>query len=396
MNEQEFRQIVHDDLVPMLQGTLSDQRIWSTRQEHLASYESPTRLVVKPARTANYRVAIDRSQKFTPSERRLAGQFIDELAAVVRLGAGTYQSDLLKAIPRRVVAEQVGGGELLRSVLERLEEWSSQTYEGQRIVAAIGITTTDATSNVTLAGLWEQPFGPVLTNGFDTLVVVGRNGDIDSFVQLSTENVSSTAPYRLREIACWAAEHRISVVLNRHGEILVFEDRSLRFARRSGVWLHYIHEANIMRLSPPQSSALREALYESCLDVSFSRTGGCIGVLAYAHRDGLATLISPADSLARRNSYKTKLVARAIHGARFQDLDRRARLELLSMDGATILDHLGNFLSVGAIIQVPAGSVGGGGRTAAARKLSTVGLGLKISADGTITGFRDGTKVLQA
>ena len=57
------------------------------------------------------------------------------------------------------------------------------------------------------------------------------------------------------------------------------------------------------------------------------------------------------------------------------------------MDGAVILRHTGEVLAAGSIVKVPSGSAGGG-RRAAAFQLSRLGLGIKISADGPITGFR--------
>jgi hypothetical protein len=57
------------------------------------------------------------------------------------------------------------------------------------------------------------------------------------------------------------------------------------------------------------------------------------------------------------------------------------------MDGATVLTRTGRVLTAGAIVKVPGGSTGGG-RTAAAKQLSKLGLAIKISADGPITGFK--------
>lgn len=59
------------------------------------------------------------------------------------------------------------------------------------------------------------------------------------------------------------------------------------------------------------------------------------------------------------------------------------------MDGATILDKNGDVISFGAIIQNDSGSYGGG-RGAAARKLSNYGLAIKISTDGYIEVYING------
>ena len=152
-----------------------------------------------------------------------------------------------------------------------------------RTLAHLGVSTPDGD----LAG----------TNGFDTLLVAGSDLEIASLRQLTTGEVSRTAPYRIREIACWASEQRIATVLNQRGEILVFQGQSLRFARRGGSWHHYVHETNVRRMSPPVHRELREAIYESCLDVSFARTGGCIGVVNEPNRAQVGTLVSSDDLL---------------------------------------------------------------------------------------------------
>jgi hypothetical protein len=375
VDQDDFRQVVGDNLVPMLQATMLSAAP-STNQESLASYVDPTRLAVKPKRDAGYPLVLTRSQSFTSRERTLAGQFIDELAGVVALDAGEYQPDLIRAIPRRVVATHLDGGPALLSTLERLETWSSQTYEGQRIVSSVGLDVEPAATGIALDDLWDEPFGPVITNGFDTLLVAGSDSEIKSLLQLATGEESKTAPYRMSEIACWTSGSRIAAVLNQRGDILVFQGQSLRFARRGGSWHHYVHETNIRRMSPPIHRNLREAIYESCLDVSFARSGGCIGVVNESHRNEVGDLVSAGDLLSGQGNYKTRLLSRIIDGRPFQRLDRRARAELLSLDGAMVLDRHGAILAAGAIIDVPAGSVGGGGRTAAAQRLSTIGLGV--------------------
>jgi hypothetical protein len=59
---------------------------------------------------------------------------------------------------------------------------------------------------------------------------------------------------------------------------------------------------------------------------------------------------------------------------------------MMSLDGATVLDYRGSVLAAGAIVRVTGGSEGGG-RRAAAKALSRLGLAVKISTDGGITAF---------
>lgn len=316
----------------------------------------------------------------------------------VEVDAGVRQRHGLREAEADGAAEGHDPFHPVRQPGRELEQlvWSSETYEGQRIVASVGLDVVPPGTGVGLSELWDEPFAPVLTNGFDTLLVVGSDSEIQSLCKLETRNESRTAPYRMCEIACWASGSKIAVVLNQRGEILVFQGESLRFARRGGSWHHYVHETNIRRLAPPADRELREAIYESCFDVSFARTGGCIGVVNQSDSLRVHDLVSEDDLLSRRSLYKTRLLARVIGGSAFQTLDRRTRAELLSLDGAMIVGRNGTILAAGAIIDVPPGSVGGGGRTAAAVQLSTIGLGVKVSQDGTITGFRDGARILRS
>src|SRR5207244_1713656 len=107
---------------------------------------------------------------------------------------------------------------------------------------------------------------------------------------------------------------------------------------------------NIKRMSPPIDMALRQAIYESCLDVSFARSGGCVGVASAQNREGVGQLVSGGDLLSRLSTYKSRFLSHVIDGRPFQTLDRQARSELLALDGAVVLDHHGEILAAGAII----------------------------------------------
>jgi hypothetical protein len=76
-----------------------------------------------------------------------------------------------------------------------------------------------------------------------------------------------------------------------------------------------------------------------------------------------------------------------------EDLDEQTLVRLATLDGATVLDREGRLLAYGAIV-TSADSQHEGARTAAARTLSeTAQVVLKVSVDGDITIFRDGTAV---
>ncbi len=240
---------------------------------------------------------------------------------------------------------------------------------------------------IKLEELWRDDFSRVLSNGFDSMYVCGSDGRVFTLACLPSPPSVEFSPHRLGSIAAWCEKkQRIAIVLNRSGEVLVFKDKKLQFARRRGAWRYFAHDSVVRRLGVG-NKALRRAVYESSLDVSFARTGGCVAVLTAKGAPRVGTVLADRDLIARGEHARTKLLAYAVKKP-FHQLDRRLRQELLSMDGATLLTHTGKVLTAGSIVKVQGGSTGGG-RTAATLKLSTLGLAIKISADGPITGFRN-------
>lgn len=236
----------------------------------------------------------------------------------------------------------------------------------------------------------------MISNGFDTLLVVTAEGRVAGAGQLTVNQLGlAYVPYRLSAIANWSEGGRVALVLNRLGEQMIFRNKKLVFAKRRGEWQFYAHEMYIRQLQPPQNRALREAIYQSCLDISFARTGGCIIVIRSGSIDDVGEIVSEQDLLEGQSPSAKSKTIRAMVREKFQNLDRRLRQELLALDGAMVLDHTGKIVAAGAIISVPAGSEGGG-RTAAAKKGSTLGLGVKISEDGGISAFRDANHVFKA
>jgi len=183
-------------------------------------------------------------------------------------------------------------------------------------------------------------------------------------------------------------KRRVALSLNRGGEILLFRDGRLHFALRSGRWSFLPHEPILAQMRTPHDNDVRRAVYETCLDASFARTGACIGIVSSSRAAQLSkVVVKKGDYVKKEKSIKSRTIARIIEDKKFHELDRRIRQELVSIDGATVLSHKAEVLAVGAILRITKGSEGGG-RLAAAQALGELGLGIKISQDGGIKGYR--------
>ena len=97
--------------------------------------------------------------------------------------------------------------------------------------------------------------------------------------------------------------------------------------------------------------------------------------------------ISFDENIAKEKCIKTANLIKVINGRKFHELSRKLRQEMLSIDGATVINNEGEIIAVGAIILIESGGFSGG-RLAASKTLSKYGVSLKISADGQIQGYK--------
>ena len=128
--------------------------------------------------------------------------------------------------------------------------------------------------------------------------------------------------------------------------------------------------------------------------VSAQPGGGILAIVA--EPASLEGVVSPKDRYDLRNQIDPDAMrpeTRLHHLIDAEDLDERTLARLATLDGATVLDREGRLLAYGAIV-TSSDSQHEGARTAAARTLSETALVvLKVSVDGDITIFRDGTAV---
>jgi hypothetical protein len=409
MDEDLLREISNDYLVPFFSGAkLEDQAQDSSPQQELVSFRDPVSIAFKAARQDDYRLILKRSQPFAKASRTIVPEiavvraFINVVAPMADALASPLKHDLLSTFSRRVVAKAMSTRDeretTLLAGIDQLARWSSRQYEGSAISAAIGFRHQPQGDDApTLHGMSQHDFSAVVSNGHDTLLEFDFAGRLISHIALSLEGAPAAyCPFRQTPIADWTTEdprrRRVALCLNRGGEILVFRDGQMLFVRRSGRWSFLTHEPVLTQMGTPYNPQIRKAIYETCLDASFARTGACIGVVSSSKKAKWSgVVVNRDDHVQREESVKAKAIARMIENQQFHKLDRRLRQELVAVDGATVLSHDGDILAVGAILKIPGGSTSGG-RLAAAKALSALGLGVKVSQDGGIVGYRPGRR----
>lgn len=309
----------------------------------------------------------------------------------------------------------------LHTVICRMLEWSSRTYEGKNVpfgfVIDFNRTAVDGAADY--LHFLENDSSAVFTDGIFSGILLDRSGKILSFLTRSSTTLSCKphqevfVPYQFADIAQHCVGGAIGVIVLTNGEILLIKNQAVCFAKRGRKWVCFDWSrvySNLrpyfQKLSRTDEEAIKkkiQSIYCTILDVSFSHTGGC---LAIVHPDMVET-IEKENVLADRfdlyisgnspqgmrseNREKIAILSYLLRdpqqlGQSFFEIEKPLRREILGLDGATVVSLTGEFYCAGSIVSVPPGS-SGGGRTAAAKQLAKFGVGIKISEDGYIEAY---------
>ena len=427
MDKQEFLDFVEKNILSLFTGSEIIGEEESSPRDACVALGSNGTILLKFNKPDNYRLVVKRIQPFKPFEISIIRSMIEEMSKIyTNKLARDYRKQIEHIILERPICRSITTNfDALQNILSALEHWGMRTYEGNHTSFGFILTSKKAketNQNLAITNFLNKDFSALLSDGIDTFMQISADGYLVGY-----ENAPKAAkedvyvPYEYLKMASLCTGAKIGVCLLSTGDILLFKNKMLVFAKRGGSWTCFTHQVIIDKLADKNNDSedVRKAVYLSALDTSFNRCGGCIVHVSAGEAYNVLKHINAADVLtedaynhitnqARSKSFfadlkeeeqvtfsefikddkcsKTANLIKIIGGRKFQELNRKLRLELLGIDGATIVDHDGTILAVGAIIKIEAGSTGGG-RLAAAKMLSNYGVALKISNDGSIQGF---------
>lgn len=354
-------------------------------------------------------------------EHHICGLIASRISEVLKQGPPVSSEASLRAIrdafDEYVVAQHVEvhhGLENLpvSSVFDSFHTLSEQSYENKALTFGCILDPNEDVDEPE-SRFPDAFLGPdkkkykALSDGFRTAYHVSANGSIVDFVDLERVVAKPLTekhyyPDWAKPIARVSRAKKCGIVLSRQGDILVFDGGSLRFTYRYGRWQYWNH-AHLVRLLRSRARAQKVrpevlgrvvgAIYRAALDVSFRRSGGLFVILH--NRKNLRSVARTGDAIGDQKREKEDLAFDAVIQERtIQSLPRSVVVELASLDGAIVLDNSGRIMAYGAVLQPKkAGRRRGteGSRTKAAIGASKYGIAVKISSDGEIKVYHDGT-----
>lgn len=396
----DFIAFVKSYILPMFPGSyLAKSVLSSPNQEIAALDEEHQSILVKPTKDYHLRLMIARHHPFTPEDKAIVKNIVREVYNTQNTVAPEYRKALRGAALEIALCRYLSPPyySTVAQIINGLTAWSIRTYEGRSAAFGIRVNLHDddrRDGGEAIGQIIGEDYFAVLSDGRDTLIETNSHGQVLGHYSTHGKRINHSvlAPLQFAKMAIEAGDSQAVIVLTRHSELLIFINKELKFAKRRGVWLHFNH-APIIRLigagSKYMGESLRAAVYETLLDISFAKTGGTICI---CRKTSIRRLLKDREISAEdlfghdEQSAKSRFLQHIIKDRKFQDIPRGLRQELLSVDGATIIDTDGEFICVGSIVKVRSGSPSGG-RLAATQSLSKYGPSFKVSSDGMISAY---------
>ncbi|HSV69888.1 MAG TPA: DNA integrity scanning protein DisA nucleotide-binding domain protein [Methylibium sp.] len=300
------------------------------------------------------------------------------------------------------------------AVLSALHTLSEQSYENKALT--FGCVLDPKSKKRAHSSLFPGDFlrskkYKALSDGFHTAYWVSTHGAVVDFVDLDRAGEATLSekhhfPDWAEPIAKVSRKGRCGIALSRQGDILVFDEGTLRLTYRYGQWQYWNH-VHLVKLLRDRAKAQRVpkqvlgrvvgAIYRVALDVSFRRSGGLFVILH--NKNSLHDIVRPGDAIGDKDRQSTDASFDAVVAQRtIQSLPRSVAVELASLDGAVVLRNSGQVVAYGAVLQPKrSGKLHGseGSRTKAAIGASNYGLAVKVSSDGDISVYHNGNEFIR-
>ena len=298
----------------------------------------------------------------------------------------------------------------LREVFVALHKLAEHTYENKALTfgcildhAAVGGAPV-----VFPSGFLTTKKYRALSDGYRTAYHLSGAGQLVDFVDLDRFDQRRLTtkhffPSWAEPMARASRDRKCGIALSRHGDLLVFDEGSLRFTYRYGRWQYWNHSylitllrdrARAQHVEPSELGRLIGEIYRSALDVSFRRSGGLFVVLRNAAN--IRKIVRPGDEMGAPGRSPADIAFdRAVGGGK--GVPRAVVVELASLDGAVVLNNSKAILAFGAVLTPKKiGRLRGseGSRTKAAIGASFYGLAVKVSSDGDITVYHKGREFI--
>ena len=194
------------------------------QRKHAVFSEGQTQIRVKEIDGESF--FITRAQPFTNQELKIIHDIIQISDEYFGLNTDTQiylnSNSLSRMVAKSLVTENSDSKfeTFLSLIVNTLETWSAQTYEGIRISTSFGVESSSIESENNYDSFVKEDFARVLSNGYDTIVEFSKHGAFLGHIGLNDTSDSDSAPYRYSSFAAYTyGNDKYAFILNRNGKI---------------------------------------------------------------------------------------------------------------------------------------------------------------------------------
>ena len=136
----------------------------------------------------------------------------------------------------------------LHTIISRMIEWSSRTYEGKNVPFGIVVdfAKTVTTGTADYLHFLENDSSAVFTDGIFSGIMLDKNGKIICFLTRNSTPPNRKSeqeifvPYQFIDIAKHCVDEKIGIIVLTNGEILLIKNQAVCFAKRGRKWVYFL------------------------------------------------------------------------------------------------------------------------------------------------------------
>ena len=256
------------------------------------------------------KIELIRTQTFSDEERLIVDEFLSFLSSknlyktASELDYSIY-SKVLELTMLKTAMAGIENNTFFRDLSFLLDYWSNRTYEGNKISFAIKIRDITNAKKVFFDEC-KQDYFASLSNGVDEYIQLNDSGEVDKIIFCEEKDLNAQAPLRFLKLAK-ASNDCVITALTRNSEILIFKDEKIWAAKRNMQWILYTHDTYLKKMSlgiPKWTKNLKETMYQTALDTSFTKTGAILAMLFYDEKKEEIENILNSDEIKIQNGDK--------------------------------------------------------------------------------------------
>lgn len=326
----------------MLEGPYMEE---SNRRHDLpVSFDTKHRIRIYFSQNTNVYFTLKRPVPFSIEEKILLEDLVLHVSSYRAMGRDLMTKGL--EIVEKCIARNVDAGhaDMVYRLICIFSTWAEQKTNKDGIFLNAGIYfNKNKTSGENIFDHDRHEYLHKLGSVQDMMLVLSNNGMIlkwENIARRTKKHTDLLAPLSYENIAAWTdSRHKAAICMTPAGELLLFKNKKLLFAKKGRRWRCLPHSLLInnfvMEYDSENEKKVRKAVYLTSLDIAFTEKDKNVMLIVGPDRESGKHPSFPAIPTICN-------AVREIAGSqKFFEIPRRQRAELCLAGGTIILDRNG-------------------------------------------------------